>query len=216
MKQFLIIGLGTFGASVARTLVERGHNVLAIDKDMESVQSIAADLTYAVEADATDPEVLRRFGAGNFDVAVVSIGDNSQADVLITLILKELGVPYVIVKARDDLHGRLLSKVGADRVVYPERDMGIWVANNLLSSNIIDYLEFSPDYSIIELPVRDSMIGKSLQELKLRNRFNINVLAVKRGDEIYVSRLADLSFETGDIMIAFGGNDELQKMDKEL
>lgn len=127
-----------------------------------------------------------------------------------------MGVPYVIVKARDDLHGRLLSKVGADRVVYPERDMGIWVANNLLSSNIIDYLEFSPDYSIIELPVRDSMIGKSLQELKLRNRFNINVLAVKRGDEIYVSRLADLSFETGDIMIAFGGNDELQKMDKEL
>ncbi|NLJ84251.1 MAG: TrkA family potassium uptake protein [Halanaerobiaceae bacterium] len=216
MKQFLVIGLGTFGASVARSLAERGHNVLAIDKDMERVQSIAADLTHAVEADATDPEVLRRFGAENFDVAIVSIGDSSHADVIITMILKELGVPYVIVKARDDLHGRLLKKVGADRVVYPERDMGIRVANNLLSSNIIDYLEFSPDYSIIELPVRDNIIGKNLRELKLRNRYNVNVIAVKRGDEIYISGLADLSFEPGDIMIAFGGNDELQKMEKEL
>lgn len=216
MKQFLVIGLGTFGASIARTLVEKGHNVLAIDKDMEKVQAIVADVTHAVEADATDPDVLRRFGVGNFDVAVVSIGENSHADVLITLILKELGVPYVIVKAKDELHGRLLKKVGADRVVYPERDMGIRVANNLLTSNIMDYLEFSPDYSIIELPVRDSMISKSLPELKLRNRFNVNVIAVKRGEEIYISRLADLSFEPGDIMIAFGGNDELQRMDKEL
>ena len=135
MKQFLVIGLGTFGASVARSLAERGHNVLAIDKDMERVQSIAADLTHAVEADATDPEVLRSFGAENFDVARVSIGDSSHADGIITMILKELGVPYVIVKARDDLHGRLLKKVGADRVVYPERDMGIRVANTLFKYN---------------------------------------------------------------------------------
>jgi len=151
MKQFVVVGLGRFGASVATTLAENGHDVLAIDRDPEKVQAISADVTHAVEADATDEEALKTLGVRNFDVAVVSIGDNVSANILCTLILKELNLPFVIVKAPDKLHGKVLTKVGADRIVYPERDMGARIAQNLISSNVLDYIEFAPEYGVIEL-----------------------------------------------------------------
>ncbi len=210
MKQFIVIGLGSFGASVARTLVDKGHNVLAVDTDSEKVQMLANVVTHAVEVDATDEESLRTLGVGNFDVAIISIGDNVHANVLSTLILKELGVPYVIVKAHDGLHGNLLSKVGADRVIYPERDMGVRIAHNLMSSSVLDYLEFSPDYSIIELPVPENMVGKNLVELNIRNRYNINVVAIKRESEINITLSAEERFKSGDVMIVFGENDDLR------
>ena len=213
MKQYVVIGLGNFGASVARTLVEKGYNVLAIDTDSEKVQMLANVVTHAVEADATDEESLRTIGVRNFDVAIISIGNNVHANVLATLILKELGVPYVIVKAHDRLHGNLLTKVGADRVVYPERDMGIRIAHNLISSNVLDYLEFSPEYSIIELPVPVDMVGKTLTELNIRSKYNINIVAVKRGKEINITMRADESFQQGDIMVAFGSNEDLKVLE---
>ena len=212
MKQFVVVGLGRFGTSVATTLAENGHDVLAIDRDPEIVQSIIPDVTHAVEVDATDKEALKTLGVRNFDVAVVSIGDNVSANILCTLILKELNLPYVIVKAPDSLHGKVLSKVGADRVVYPERDMGARIAQNLISSNVLDYIEFAPEYGVIEILAVEKMIGKTLKELALRADFNVNVMAIKRGEDINISPGADDKILEGDKLVLMGKNENLEKM----
>ncbi|PUU88815.1 TrkA family potassium uptake protein [Halanaerobium sp.] len=212
MKQFVVVGLGRFGASVATTLAENGHDVLAIDRDPEKVQAISGDVTHAVEADATDEEALKTLGVRNFDVAVVSIGDNVSANILCTLILKELSLPYVIVKAPDKLHGKVLSKVGADRIVYPERDMGVRIAQNLISSNVLDYIEFAPEYGVIEILASDNMVGRTLKELELRASFDVNVMAIKRGEELYISPGADDKIEAGDRLVLMGKNENLDKM----
>lgn len=212
MKQFVVIGLGRFGSSVATTLADNGYDVLAIDQNEERVQSISNQVTHAVEADATDEEALKTLGVRNFDVAVVSIGDNVSANILCTLILKELGVPYVIVKAPDTLHGKVLTKVGADRVVYPERDMGARIAHNLISSNVLDYIEFAPEYGVIEIIATDKMIGKTLKELEFRSKFNVNVMAIKRGDNLNVSPGAGDKVLEGDRLVVMGKNESLDSL----
>lgn len=212
MKQFVVVGLGRFGASVAKTLAENGHDVLAIDCNPEKVQAISSEVTHAVEADATDEETLKTLGVRNFDVAVISIGDNVSANILCTLILKELNLPYVIVKAPDSLHGKVLTKVGADRVVYPERDMGARIAQNLISSNVLDYIEFAPEYGVIEILASGKMIGKTLKELELRANFDVNVMAIKRGEQLYISPGADDKILEGDKLVLMGKNENLEKM----
>src|SRR5262249_30771190 len=137
-------------------------------------------VTHAVSADSTDEEALRALGIRNFDVIVVAIGEDIQASILTTLILKDMGVPALVVKAQNELHGKVLSKIGADKVVYPERDMGLRVAHHLTSPNILDYIELSKDYSILEMKAADSMIGKNLKELDIRARFGCNVMAIRR------------------------------------
>ncbi len=214
MKQFIVIGLGRFGSSVAETLSENDYDVLAIDKDGERVQSISNKVTHAVEADATDEEALKTLGVRNFDVAVVSIGDNISANILCTLILKELNVPYVIVKAPDTLHGKVLTKVGADRVVYPERDMGVRIAHNLISSNVLDYIEFAPEYGVIEVIATDKMIGKTLKELQFRSEFNVNVMAIKRGEDLHISPGANDKILDGDRLVLMGKNESLDNIKK--
>ncbi|MFO7815212.1 MAG: TrkA family potassium uptake protein [Halanaerobiales bacterium] len=212
MKQFIVIGLGRFGSSVAKTLTDNGHDVLVIDQDTQIIQDISNSVTHAVEADATDEEALKTLGVRNFDVAIVSIGDNLHANILCTLILKELGVPYVIVKAQDNLHGKVLTKVGADRVVYPERDMGERIANNLISSNVLDYLEFAPNYSIVEIMAPESMIGKSLAKVGFRNKFNVNVMAIKSGQNLNMTPGGNDKIKEDDTLIVMGKNDNLDKV----
>ena len=212
MKQFVVIGLGRFGSSVATTLSENGYDVLAIDKNADRVQALADQVTHAVEADATDEDALKTLGVRNFDVAVVSIGDDVSANILCTLILKELEVPYVIVKAPDRLHGKVLTKIGADRVVYPERDMGARIAHNLISSNVLDYIEFAPDYGVIEIIAADKMVGKTLKELELRSRFNVNVMAIKRGEDLHISPGADDKVLEGDRLVVMGKNESLDQI----
>ena len=212
MKQFVVVGLGRFGASVATTLAENGHDVLAIDRDSEKVQAISGEVTHSVEADATDEDALKTLGVRNFDVAVVSIGDNVSANILCTLILKELNLPYVIVKAPDTLHGKVLTKVGADRVVYPERDMGSRIAQNLISSNVLDYIEFAPEYGVIEILASQKMVGRTLKELELRANFDVNVMAIKRGEQLYISPGADDKIMDGDKLVLMGKNENLDKM----
>jgi len=214
MKQFIVVGLGRFGSSVAKTLSDNGHDVLAIDQDHQIIQDISNSVTHAVEADATDEEALKTLGVRNFDVAIVSIGDNLHANILCTLILKELGVPYVIVKAQDNLHGKVLTKVGADRVVYPERDMGERIAHNLISSNVLDYLEFAPDYSVVEIMASPNMIGKSLAELEFRSRFDVNVMAIKRGQHLNMSPGASDKILENDTLIVMGKNENLDEVRK--
>lgn len=213
LKTMVVIGMGRFGKSLAKTLVSKGCEVLAIDIDEEKIQDISSEVTHAVQANATDEETMKALGVSNFDGAVVSIGTDIQANILATLILKELGVPYILSKAISKIHARLLERVGADKIVFPENDMGIRVAHNLLSSNVIDYIELAPDYSLIEVLASSRIIGKTLEELDLRRRFEVNVMAIKkRDDEILINPMADDRVEDGDILIVIGHNGGLEKL----
>ena len=212
MKQFVVIGLGRFGSSVATTLAEKGYDVLAIDQKEELVEEISNVVTHAVQADATDEDALKSLGVNNFDIGIVSIGDNIHGNILATLILKELGVPNVVVKAQDSMHGKLLSKIGADKVVYPERDMGSRVANNLISANVLDHIELAPGYNIAEVIASDSLIGSSLQELDLRQKFGVNVLAIKTDDGINISPDASDILDSGDVLVIMGREENIEQL----
>ena len=213
-KQFVVIGLGRFGESVAKTLYELGHDVLAIDMNEDMVQEISNSVTHAVQMDATDESALRTLGLRNFDVAVVTIGSNIQASVMVTLLVKELGVKYIIAKGQSDLHAKVLYKIGADRVVLPEKDMGVRVAHNLVSASILDYIELSPDYSIMEMKALEEWNGKTLAELKLRSKYGINVMAIKKDDDINISPNADEIISSDDIIVAIGSAEDLAKIEE--
>lgn len=212
-KQFVIIGLGRFGFSVAETLYALGNDVLAIDMDEDLVQEISDNVTHAVQMDATDENALKTLGIRNFDVAVVTIGSNIQASVMVTLLVKELGVKYIIAKGHSDLHAKVLYKIGADKVVLPEKDMGVRVAHNLVSASILDYIELSPDYSIMEIQSLNEWAGSTLNELRLRSKYGINVMAIKKGDEINISPSAEDIIEEGDVIVAIGSGDDLSKLE---
>lgn len=214
MKQFLVIGLGRFGLSLAQALTEKGHEVLGIDAREDNVQVASEIITQSVQMDATDEKALLSLGITNFDVAVVAIGQDIQSSILCTLILKEVGIPYIVAKAQNHLHGKVLTKTGADRVVFPERDMGIRVANNLVSTNLLDYIELSEDFSIMEITAPQFMVGKSLIQLKLPNRFGINIIAIKKGpEEINIAPAAEDTVEEGDILVVVGQNRQLRRLE---
>ena len=213
-KQFVVIGLGRFGESVAKTLYGLGHDVLAVDMDEDMVQEISDSVTHAVQMDATDESALRTLGLRNFDVAVVTIGSNIQASVMVTLLVKDLGVKYIIAKGQSDLHAKVLYKIGADRVVLPEKDMGVRVAHNLVSASILDYIELSPDYSIMEMKALAEWNGKTLTELKLRSKYGINVMAIKKNDDINISPSAEEVISTEDIIVAIGSAEDLAKIEE--
>lgn len=213
-KQFIVVGLGRFGISVAETLSSLGHDVLAIDKDEDVIQDIADKVTHAVQMDATDEYALRTLGVRNFDVAVVTIGSNIQASIMITLLLKEAGVEYIICKGQSDLHKKVLLKIGADRVVLPEKDMGVRVAHNLVSSNLLDLIELSEDYQIIEMNAPAEWIGKTLRSLDVRAAYGITILAIRdRQDGINISPTADVVIPRGAVIIAVGSNDDLLNLE---
>lgn len=218
MKQFVIIGTGRFGASLAERLYELGHEVLAIDKNEDTIQKLSNKVTHAVIADATDENVLRSFGIRNFDVAVVSIASDIQSSIIITLVLKEMGVKHIVAKAQNELHAKVLYKIGADRVVFPERDMGERVAHNLISTNILDYIELSPEYSVIEMAAPPTWIGHSLIQLNLRAKHRVNVVGIKNEnvEGIDVSPDPHKPIEEGDILIIIGGNEDLTYLEKKV
>ncbi|MDU4892042.1 MAG: TrkA family potassium uptake protein [Clostridium sp.] len=213
-KQFIVIGLGRFGTSVAETLYALGNDVLAVDIDEERVQNIADRVTHAVQVDANDEASLRALGIGNFDVAIISIGSDIQANILSTLLVKEMNVKHIITKANNAMHAKVLYKIGANRVIFPERDMGIRVAHNLCSSSILDYIELSPDFSIAEIVTPKDWVGSSLKELNLRVRYGINVVAIKRDNDINVSPSAEEIITEGDIIVAIGGTAELNSIER--
>jgi trk system potassium uptake protein TrkA len=215
MKQFVVIGCGRFGSSVAKTLCKLGYDVLAIDKDPDKVQEIAEFVTHAVQADANDENALRTIGIRNFDVAVVTIGSDIQASIMGTLLVQELGIKKVIAKAQNELHAKVLYKIGAHKVIFPERDMGIRVAHNLVSSNILDVIEFAPDYSIIEVIAKAEWTDKSLKELKLPNEYGVSVMAIKSGDDLNISPYAEDVIRRGDTLIVIGDNTSLKKLEQE-
>lgn len=214
LKQFIVVGLGRFGTTVAETLSSLGHDVLAIDSDEQAITDIADRVTHAVQMDATDEYALRTLGVRNFDCAVVSIGSNIQASIMVTLLLREMGVKYIICKAQSDLHKKVLEKIGADRVIVPEKDMGIRVAHNLLSTNILDFIELSPDYSIMEIHAPEHWVGKTIQELDVRAKFGINVMAIKNGKDININPGAKDTILKDSVIVCIGATDTLENLEK--
>ncbi|MFD0679700.1 MULTISPECIES: potassium channel family protein [unclassified Paenibacillus] len=209
-KQFAVIGMGRFGSSVAKTLHSLGFEVLAIDSNEQRTQEVSHIVTHVVQADSTDEEALRALGLRNFDVVVVAIGEDIQSSILTTIILKELGVPKVVVKAQNELHGKVVKKIGADKVIYPERDMGQRVAHHLISSNIIDYIELSEDHSIAEIRATRTMVGKNLRQLDIRAKYGCNVIGIKTGTHINIAPQAEDLIKENDILIIVGKNENLQ------
>lgn len=211
LNQFVIIGLGRFGSSLGRELINLGYEVLGVDRDEEKVQELSNVLTHVVVADATEEEVLRSIGARNFDCGVVAIGDDIQASILATILLKDLGVKKVVAKAVSDLHGRVLERVGVDRIIYPERDMGIRVAHQLVSPNLLDYIELSKKYTIAELAVPQCLSGKSLNDVNPRGRFGCSIVAINKPEGIIIAPVAKDTLTTDDVMVVIGTNQQIEQ-----
>lgn len=214
MKSYLVIGLGLFGRAVARQLCALGAEVLVIDRSNELVQQLANDVTHAVVADAQDKEVLRALGAGDFDCAILAIGDDLAASVLITMNLKELNVPYIVCKAHDETHAKVLEKLGADRVVIPEEEYAQRLGRSLYSHNVLDYIELSEEYGILEVPAPRTWIGKTLKELNVRAKLGVNIIAVESGSKTNVAPGADYLIQDRDIMVVLGDNYALEAVQK--
>lgn len=213
-KEFVVVGLGRFGGSICRELVEQGADVLAIDQDPERVDEFASIATQAVVADTTDEQALVSLGIRNFQHVIVAIGEDIQSSILTTLIMKELGVEKITVKAQNDYHAKVLEKIGADQVVHPERDMGIRIANHMISNNILDYLELSEEHSIMEIKANEMLAGHSILDLDIRARYGINIVAIKRGEDVVVSPLAEERIEEGDILIIIGSDADILRFEK--
>ncbi|MFD0675139.1 potassium channel family protein [Cohnella sp. GCM10027633] len=216
LNQFVIIGLGRFGSSIGRELIQLGYEVLGVDRDEETVQELSNVLTHVVVADATEEEVLRSIGARNFDCGVVAIGDDIQASILATILLKELGVKKVVAKAVSDLHGRVLERMGVDRVIYPERDMGVRVAHQLVSPNLLDYIELSKQYTIAELAVPQCLSGKSLDDVNPRGRFGCSIVAINKPKGIIIAPVAKDVLAEKDVMVVIGTNQQIEQFQESI
>jgi len=214
MKSYVVIGLGLFGQALARQLCMLGAEVLAMDVRSDLVQQVANDVTHAVVGDAQDKEVLRALGVRDMDCAIVSIGDDLAASVLITMNLMELEVPYIVCKAHDETHRRVLEKLGANRVVIPEQENAQRLGRSLHSHNVLEYIELSEDYGILEIPAPRSWIGKTLKELNVRAKLGVNIIAVESGKTTNVSPSADYRIQEGDIMVVLGDNYSLEAVQK--
>jgi len=212
LKDVAVIGLGRFGASVARTLQQLGVSVMGIDTLEERVSEVAGVLTQAVQADATDEHVVKELGVRNCDAVVVAIGSSISASLMVTVMLKDIGVKYLVAKASTELHARALKLVGADRVVLPERDMGKRIANCLVSPSLLDYIDLSPDHSVIEVTATEYLVGKTLRQLDLRNRYDANVIALRRGSRLNMAPRADDIIEANDVLVLIGGNEGLDRL----
>lgn len=215
-KEFVVIGLGRFGGSIVSELIELGADVMAIDISSSKVDEFATIATQAVTADTTDESVLKSLGIRNFEHVIVAIGENIQASILTTLILKEIGVPKITVKAQNDYHEKVLRKIGADQVVHPERDMGFRIANNMMSNNILDYLELSDEHSIAEFQVNDKLAGKSIIDLDIRAKYGVNIVAIKRDKDIVISPQADDKIQREDILIIIGSDKDIHHFEKKV
>ena len=215
MRTYVVIGLGRFGTAVATELCRLGHEVLAIDDSEDRVQSISSHVTHAVAGDARDPAVLRALGVRNYNCAIVAVADDVGNSALITMNLKEIGVRQVIAKAQSHVHQKVLQKIGADKVVFPEHEMGMKLAQNLSSSNILNFIELSDDFGIVELAVPRSWVGQSLRTLDVRAKYRVNIIAIRRnGDEhdLEVAPGADYVLTAGDVVVTLGRNEYIDRL----
>lgn len=213
-RQVLVVGLGRFGSAIAETLCLDGVQVLAVDRRMDLVEDLRDRLTQVVQADSTDPETMESLGVGEFDTAFVTIGSDVKASCVTTMLLKEIGVKHVVAKASDDFHGRMLEKLGADKILFPERDMGKRIAHNLVSGNLLEYIELSPDFSMAEILAEPDWVGKTLMELHLRDHLGINVVAVRSGEKFNPLPTSKTTICEGDVMLVVAMEETLVRLCK--
>jgi trk system potassium uptake protein TrkA len=219
-KQFGVIGLGRFGSAMAMTLTELGHDVIGVDGDESRVQQLADVITHALQIDATDEKALRAAGIQDVDVAVVSIGENIESSLLVVMQLRDLGIATIVAKAVTPLHGRILEKLGVSRVIFPEREMAVRIAHGLVMPNVIDYIELSRDFSIVEVPAPDAFVGRTLKQLELRPRLGLTLIAIKRRSDdsaavvTNIAPAADETIRSGDVLALLGSNERLTKLDE--
>ncbi len=212
-KQFVVFGIGRFGASLCKTLCDLGHEVLAVDGEEEVINDIAPFVTQAIQMDATDEDALKKIGLRNFDAAVVSIGDNVRDSILVSLLCKEAGVKYVISKATDELHAKVLRKVGVDKVVFPERDMGIRVAKSLIAPNVVDLINLTDEYAIESIQLPDHWVGKTVREIEVRRKYGVTVLLLQRGEDVLIEELSDTRLLKGDVLMLLGHKHDVEKIE---
>ena len=210
--QVIVIGLGRFGSAAARELHRLGHEVLAIDRDEATVNDIARDVTHAVQLDASDEGALAAIGAKDFGAAIVAIGSSAEASIFATMALKQAGVPRVVAKAATTLHGAILERVGADRVVYPEQETGTRVAHSFAIPNIIDYLDIAPQFGIERIRPPRSFVGKTLREIDLQGRLKLTPIALRRGSNVIVNPHRDERIGEGDELVLIGRDDHLEQL----
>ena len=211
-QQVVVIGLGRFGSSVARELERLGHQVLAIDRNEQRVNDLAPDVTHALELDASDEEALRGAGAGDFNTAIVAISSDAEPSIFATMVLKRLGVRNVIAKAGSLLHGEILARVGADRVVFPERETGLRLAHSFNVPNVIDYLDVAPSFGIEKIRPPKSFIGRTLGELNLKDGLELTPIALRRGQKVFVNPARDERVAEGDELILIGKDEKLSQL----
>ena len=215
-KAFAVIGLGRFGGSICKELTELGMEVMVIDKSEEKVNEYANLVSHAVVGNSVDETVLKSLGIRNIDHVIVAIGEDIQASILTTLMLKELGVSHITVKAQNDYHEKVLKKIGADAIVHPERDMGKRIAHNIVSNNVLDYLELSDEHSIVEIKASQKLDGRSILDLDIRARYGITIVAIKREQEIIVSPQATELIKKNDILIVIGADSDINRFEKKV
>lgn len=212
-KQFVVLGLGSFGASVAVALQQLGCDVVAVDHDMEQVNKVADKVTYAMQADIGNPELLYSLGTRSFDGLIVAVSESMEGSVMATLVAKEIEVPYVLCKARDKRHAQILRKIGADAIVFPEEEMGKRIARNLISANLADWIELSPDYSVVEIATPVDWVGKTLRELDVRRTHEMNVVGIKEGEHVDITPNPDIPLRAEMILMIVGANAALEKIE---
>jgi trk system potassium uptake protein TrkA len=221
-RSFAVIGLGRFGSAMATTLAGLGHDVIGIDGDQDKVRALADLVSLAMQLDATDERALRGAGIKDVDVAVVSIGENIEASLLVVTLLREMGIKHIVAKAVTALHGRILEKLGVTRVVFPEREMAIRIAHSLVVPSVIDYIELSNEFSIVEVPAPGEFVGKTLREIGLRSRFGLTTIAIKHTDQTGATRSTNIApgpddvVQHGDILALLGSNERLGQLDRML
>ena len=211
-KQFVVLGLGSFGASVAVTLQQLGCDVVAVDQDMERIEDVADRVTYAMQADIGDPELFDVLGKESFDGIVITSSENLEGSIMATLAAKEAGIPYVLCKAHNKRYAEVLRKVGADAVVFPEKEMGKRIAKNLVSANLADWIALSPDYSVVEAAIPEKWIGRTLKELDVRKTYEVNVVGIKEGERVEITPDPDMPLKPKMILMLVGSNEALQRI----
>ena len=208
-QQVIVVGLGRFGSAVASELHRLGHEVLAVDADESVINEIAPEVTHAVQLDASDEDALRSAGAADFETAIVAMSGTVEASIFATTALKRLGVPRVIAKAGSTLHGAILERIGADRVVYPEREAGVDVAHTFLIPHVIDYIDLAPRFGIAKIAVPSTFVGRTLRELDLPARFKVTPIALRRGRDVTVNPHRDERLLETDELVLIGNDDQL-------
>ena len=212
MKQIVVLGCGRFGMSLAITLERLGNEVMVVDKDEEIINSIANKVTHAIVCDVSVDGSLKELGLTNFDICVVAIGSDYKTSIIATVEARELGIPKIIAKAPDSVQAMVLRKIGADRVIIPERDMGIRVANTISNSNILDSINLSDEYSLVEISPIADWVGRSIKESEIRNKHHVNIVAIKNKDGLEINVGADYVIKDSDILLVAGRNDRIGKL----